>query len=1225
VTIKSLLLILFLCICLVWVGALYLHPGPEFLQFGLLWTAVVLIAALVLIVGARLLGWWRLWRAKAASRPAVPAKAAPTSHEDDVALAGLIAEANTALAKSPNYAGARGKTPLSGLPLYLLIGPVGAGKTSTFLNSGIEPQLLAGEANGRAPFAPTRLCNLWLAKNAVFVEFSGRTFSGDLGRWGQLLSVLRGKASVPWWRSIWREPDQGLTLRGVIGYCDVKELTGASADPQRLESNCREWQERLRSVAEAFGVEFPVYQVFTKCDKLPFFADFFGRLPESEANQVLGCTLPIRRLEPLRPTEGLAEAEAKRLTASFRPLYQSIAERRLTHLAHEPNPARRPGIYEFPRELKRIRSPLIQFLTDAFRPHPLRPVPLLRGYYLTAVREVEVAAADPAPSHEDWTSPNLGMEATRLFRGDATQIFNPDDANKAPNPFARKGMGLRWIFASDLFHQVVLADQPVQRPAPADARFERYRRGAFAGVCGICALLCLAFAISWARNRQLLQDVAVAGSADMRKQGGVVTLSELRALEGFRLQVDRLQKGEGLSYRWGLYQGNAILGPARSAYFRRFQQLLLNDLNGVILGRLQKLPATPEPNAQYDTPYNLLKTHLMISSGACKPDPGLVLRILKGARDQLNPDADPEWQPLADKQITFYASALSDGNPCRLTEDTAVRDYTRRYLQNINGVERIYGGILAKAEKAVTKRQRLEDLAPNYKQVLSGADEVSAAFTHEGWKFVEDASKKSTAGELGESCVVGSTPGFVSELKPYAGAEKPIQQRFIREYIEQWRRFVAGFSVVHYKGAADAAQKLDILAAHNSPLLALFAMTANQTDFPVTAEPSALEKLPLIGGALKKGAKATKELTTGQADATGMLSSADITRSFQPVHWVVPPGSEKWLVDKNSAYMAALAQLGLSMQDIDRSGSDPGVYQTANQNYTKALDAAKQLESGFQPVGIGALDTEVQRLLEQPILLAKPFMTGDIAKAGTDKINAELRILCGRLKNMLQKYPFQQKAQEDTNLQELTDFFAPASGAIWKFYTGSLSEFVVKEGSQWKPKDPAKKPQVTEDMLRFLNQAQVLADAFFPPSATQPQLTYVLRPKLSSEFKDSYLELEINGNVHRWTSALQQQFTWPTPPGAGNPAAFARIQGSFGYAFASGRGLWGIFRIMGDAEPRALLGKTVEWKYSRAGDGPRDPIKPGPVTLEIVQFPGGVDVFNPEFWKGLQCPLKAVQ
>ncbi len=408
---KSLIFALFLYVSLVWVGAVYLYSGPKIQEFGLLWTIIGLIALLAIIAGARLWGWWRLWRAKSVGRPAVATKPAPIIHEDDAALAALVAEANANLAKAPAYASRDGKALLSGLPIYLLVGPEGSGKTSTFLNSGLEPVLLAGQVAGTAPLVSTRLCNIWLARNAIFIEMSGRVFSGDLDRWTKLLGVLRGNASVPLWRRLWGEPRQGLALHGVIGFCDVKEFTNAS-NFQRLERYSRDWQERLRAIGDVFSADFPVYQVVTKCDAISFFSDYFRRLQEPEASQVLGCTLPLGEME------GSAEAEVKRITRSFSPLYQALAKRRLQHLAHEPDPVRRPGIYEFPRELKRIRSPLAQFLGDVFRPHPLRRGPQLRGYYLTATRQVEVSGPDPA-TRTDWSAANLGTDASRLFRGDA--------------------------------------------------------------------------------------------------------------------------------------------------------------------------------------------------------------------------------------------------------------------------------------------------------------------------------------------------------------------------------------------------------------------------------------------------------------------------------------------------------------------------------------------------------------------------------------------------------------------------------------------------------------------------------------------------------------------------------------------------------------------------------------------------------------------------------------
>ena len=826
-TIKSLLFCLFLYVCLVWVGAAYLNTGPDIQHYGLLWTAIGLIAVLAFIIGARLFGWWRLWRAKAAARPAPVAKSVPAVHPDDEAMSALVAEANAALAKAPSLAGRRVPASLSTMPLYLLIGPEGSGKTSTFLNSSIEPQLLAGQ--GTTPVSPTRLCNLWLAKEAIFAEIGGRMFTGDLARWNQLLSSLRPQVALPVWRRLWGAPASRIDLRGVIAFCDSKELTGASSDPQRLERCSRDWQERLRAIAAQFGAGLPVYVVITKCDKIPFFSDYFRRLPESEVNQVLGCTLPPPNPQAAVPTDVFVEAEAKRLTSSFRPLYQALARRRLTQLAHEPNPAQRPGVYEFPRELKRIRSPLVQFLTDVFRPNSLGPNLVLRGYYLTGVREVEVQHAQVGRISDAVTLGSL--ETTRLFRGDATQMFQ-GDLTKAPNPAGRRASS--WIFVADLFHRVILPDQPLRTvsPLPMEDRFERYRKLTFAAVCGLCAFLCLAFVVSWWNNRNLLSDIRTAANSQTVPKDRGTSLQDLQALDALRFQVARLQGGLPLRFHWFLYTGNGILDRARTTWFRQFHRLLLSSLNGQMVAGLQALSPSPDAAAPYDPAYRDLKAHLIITSGACPVDTPFLSQQLKEVRARIAPAVGSDWQVLADRQIDFYSSQLAQGNPLRVPEDIEARERARQYLRQLKGIDRLYAGILASAEKSVAKTARLHDLASNYTQVLSGPDEVSSAFSPAGWAYLVKASKEANAAALGEPCVVGGPSGVVANYKQNTETAQAIQRLYLRDYVDRWRKFVEGFSVTKYASAADAARKLDILADHKSPLLAVFVHDRQRHEFP---------------------------------------------------------------------------------------------------------------------------------------------------------------------------------------------------------------------------------------------------------------------------------------------------------------------------------------------------------------------------------------------------------
>jgi type VI secretion system protein ImpL len=936
VTIKSLLFCLFLYICLVWVAIAYMGQGaisPEGIRLGLLWTGIGLIALLAWIIGARLFGWWRLWRAKSAARPAPASKpnAAP-NHPDDEAMKVLMAEAEAALAKASS-SGRRAGVSLSALPLYLLIGPEGSGKTSTFQNSATEPQLLAGQ--GTTPVAPTRLGNFWLAKDAIFAEIAGRQFTADLNRWGQLLGVLRGQGAVPFWRRLWGEPEKQRDLRGVIAFCDSKELTGASSDPQRLEAYSRAWQERLRSIAEVFGVEFPVYLIITKCDKIPFFSDYFRRLPESEVNQLLGCNLPLRDSNVVRSDEVFAEAEAKRLTASFRPLYHSLARRRITQLAHEPNLAQRAGVYEFPRELKRIRSPLVQFLTDVFRPNLLGLSPLLRGYYLTGVREGEVQFQAAAGRSSDSTETPL--DATKLFRPrDATQLYQA----------SRKTSGMRWLFVSDLFHRVILQDQPPRRVHVAVDRMDQHRKLAFGAVCGICALLFLAFLISWWNNRSLLSDIGAALKSQTDPRGRPTQLHDLQTLETLRVQLVRLESGMPWSFHWGLYTGDRVLDRTRSAYFNQFKKLLLNDLNAQMVADLRALSPNPDAAAPYEPPYDTLRAHLILS-GSCPVDPAFLSNQLRVVRAQMVPAAAADWQKEADRQTDFYAAELARGYPWRVTEDSEGRERGRQYLGKVRGIDRLYQNILVTVEKKLGKASRLSDLADSYTKVLTGPNEVRPAFSPAGWDYLEKASKEASSVALGESCVMGGVSGMVAKVKQDSQTTQTIQRMYLRDYADGWRKFVEGFSVTKYASAADAARRLGVLGDRKSPLLAVFVMTANATNFPVAAAQAdssiGQQIMNTVKGTAKKAEAETKKLILAPAAQDGLNSTADLARYFQPVHVVEPPGSATWVVEKNDPYIGALEQLRSAMADIAQKGTDPTAHQAASQSYDKAIAAANQL------------------------------------------------------------------------------------------------------------------------------------------------------------------------------------------------------------------------------------------------------------------------------------------
>jgi len=315
-TIRRLVFILFLYIFLVWTVAALLHGGDakQLIYFGLLWTAVGVGALLVIVVLERLVSWWWARRAEKAAPPTAQEASPKALHEDDAEFIRLLREADQRLGQAPPGR-ARAKTSRT-LPLYLILGPERAGKTAIVHNCGIEPALLAGQAvGGDGSVTPTKVANLWLAHESIFLEVSGRLFSGEPGRLAELLGQLQpGGGARGWrgWRKIFQPP---LRLRGVVLAVDSRAFTG-TPEPSALDRCALQVRERLSVVSDVVEAEFPVYLIFTNADAIPYFEEFVTGVGDSEAGQVLGVLTPPT-LQGHKQERVWAEGESKRLNRFF--------------------------------------------------------------------------------------------------------------------------------------------------------------------------------------------------------------------------------------------------------------------------------------------------------------------------------------------------------------------------------------------------------------------------------------------------------------------------------------------------------------------------------------------------------------------------------------------------------------------------------------------------------------------------------------------------------------------------------------------------------------------------------------------------------------------------------------------------------------------------------------------------------------------------------------------
>src|SRR5450755_1280063 len=146
----------------------------------------------------------------------------------------LIRDANARLAQSKAGAG------IANLPMIFVIGDRGTAKTSTILQSGIEPELLAGQVYQDNAITPTRTANIFYARGTVFVEAGGAVL-GTPQAWSRLVAKLQpGKL---------KSLGGGQAPRGVLLCFDLETFTRQGA-AESIANAARYLQSRLGEISQ---------------------------------------------------------------------------------------------------------------------------------------------------------------------------------------------------------------------------------------------------------------------------------------------------------------------------------------------------------------------------------------------------------------------------------------------------------------------------------------------------------------------------------------------------------------------------------------------------------------------------------------------------------------------------------------------------------------------------------------------------------------------------------------------------------------------------------------------------------------------------------------------------------------------------------------------------------------------------------------------------------------
>jgi len=811
--------------------------------------------------------------------------------------------------------------PLSRLPVLLVLGEPESGKTTTVVKSGMRPELLAGTDYSGSNVVPTESLNCWLVEGTIVVE--------------PALAVQ----SVP---SEWASLIKRVTLRRLSGaagplavlVCFPANQLGGSRDS--VIAAARKLRDQLASLAQAAGRRIPIYVVFTKLDLLKSFTEYIARYTESEVDQLLGVPLPLpvdkaRNMRSDRITNAVA-ARFDRLVAGLARTRIDLLQRQ-REMKVDSDPKTLAAIYEFPRELKRIRDNTVQFLTELFIPRTTDFGSFLRGFYFCGARPI--LGSQPVM---ETSRPGTDLSATVIVRSGSIEGRPTFSSSFRGGSTSDR----QWTFLSPIFNEI-LNDRQAAAISQSDIGMN-VRQKVLLGIAG--ALLLLIFVgmtVSFVKNHELIANVRDSAQR-VNAPGGTRTV-QLDALDSLSKDLQRLdgyRNGAPWSLRWGLYAGNDARDRGQKVYFHWFDRLLMDEVRNGIHSSVASTLGTPGPS-QFQDAYNALKAYLMLTSQTSDRDtvdadflaPYLLQRWV-GAHSS-SPDTERD---LAKRQFEFFAARLESEVGLAKTRDEATVDRARNFLRAFGSGERLYQLMLDEAEKKA-KEGPSSSMQSRDLEVLKTPHVVPAVYTKAAWKAMLDALAHPERFSTSEEWVLGGPSGKQISVSEAA----VLRQTYIDRYILEWQSFVKSAKIETFKDLPDAASKLRILSAGSSPLLQLLFTVSDNT-----SQESAIE----LKGAFQSVQSFMKETS--------------------PTNYIGPA---------NMQYMQDLFRLSTTVDRINNSAvANPTDF---DQAIMAAFSARETAGLAGQTMGNDPFGKAVVALLEKPIKMTDELLKSGKPNVGTPK------------------------------------------------------------------------------------------------------------------------------------------------------------------------------------------------------------------------------------------------
>jgi len=1040
--------------------------------------------------------------------------------------------------------GRRGSAALHALPWYMFIGPPGAGKTTAIQNSGLDFPIGTDGVRG---VGGTRNCDWFFTDQAILLDTAGRymTEREDEDEWHAFLDMLK-------------EHRTGRPINGVLVGISVEELVDAA--PNEVEWHANNIRRRISELVEQLGVRFPVYVVFTKCDLLQGFVEFFGDMTRQERQQIWGCTLPEEQREEGDPRT-LFEEEFDRL-------YDALIDTRAERLSRSMKREDRQKVYTFPLQFASAKENLSLFIDQLFQENPYQENPKFRGFYFTS------GTQEGAPI--DHVIQSVSEEFD--FASSLEEGAEPETEPKS-------------YFLKDLFTETVIPDQYMVEQTTSAARWERLLRWGIGAAAALgLGLFVLALSQALWRSTGTLDEVkgAAEAAASVRWDGRTVA-EDLEHLTRLQDQIDELTRYENDPplLQSGLYRGGTVLPPARDVYYQKLRPLVREHFRAL---ETELSNAESVTERERSALRDRLENYLLLadSSRALRQDryrdqlTQFLTRRMTLPTDSVRTVSFEGYGGQIQSHVKAYVEGLQKGYVQPFEVQPFIVERVTQLVNRPPTIRTIYNRIKEKGNSQFSPVTLASMLERGISLFATPTEvQVSGFFTQRAWKnFVQEQIKQASQTPT-QKGLIGDASGELSEdLRDPETVRKKLRERYFGEYATAWKKYLASIRYRSFGDLRSAAQALQTLGdQYNSPLLYVLGGVTNQTRFgskigaaAKTAQQQAQEE------ATRRAEGAAQRQAGVRADAPDAATSGDsnahpVNRRMKSLHRLQPigPGGPSENLAKT---LSVLREVGRKLD---------GVRNDRRQTYkfARRVLAEEQLDQQMS-----SLRSYLSQLSPTPRreLFERPILEGWLAV-----LNRTQEYLNGRWDeevygfyqaNLEGRYPLSDSPTE-VPLTTFKKFFRPQDGTLASFQQNYLAPF-LREGRRQPKTWEGRGIRVSSSFVEALGQADQIRDELF---AGGFGLQFTLTPDLPEREGDAptpgKVTIRAHGTtlVYRMGAPTDKTFKWPgTSRGA--MVQVTTNEGPVGPITASGSWAW--FRLLekADIAPEGPTDYRLEWRFS---------------------------------------------